>query len=42
MKLISNTLLHRAGLFALAFTVSTMSWGQVDRSKPLKRALLLN
>ena len=33
MKLISTTLLRRAGLFALAFAVSTLSWGQVDRSK---------
>ena len=33
MKLISTTLLRRAGLFAVAFAVSTLSWGQVDRSK---------
>ena len=33
MKLISTTLLRRAGLFALALAVSTLSWGQVDRSK---------
>ena len=33
MILNSNSLLHRVGLFALAFTVSTMSWGQVDRSQ---------
>jgi len=33
MKLISTTLLRRAGLFAMALAVSTLSWGQVDRSK---------
>ena len=33
MKLISTTLLRRAGLFALALAVNTLSWGQVDRSK---------
>ena len=33
MKLISTTLLRRAGFFAMAFAVSTLSWGQVDRSK---------
>ncbi|MEC7476736.1 MAG: pitrilysin family protein [Bacteroidota bacterium] len=33
MKLNSNTLLRRAGLFAMALAVSTLSWGQVDRSK---------
>lgn len=33
MKLISTTLLRRAGLFAMACAVSALSWGQVDRSK---------
>ena len=33
MNLISTTLLRRAGLFAMALAVSTLSWGQVDRSK---------
>ena len=33
MKLISTTLLRRAGFFAMALAVSTLSWGQVDRSK---------
>ena len=33
MKLISTTLLRRAGLFALTLAVNTLSWGQVDRSK---------
>ena len=33
MKLISTTLLCRAGLFAMALAVSTLSWGQIDRSK---------
>ena len=33
MILNSNSLLHRVGLIALAFTVSTLSWGQIDRSQ---------
>ena len=33
MILNTSTLLRRAGLFAMACAVSTLSWGQVDRSK---------
>ena len=33
MILNTTTLLRRAGLFAMACAVSTLSWGQVDRSK---------
>ena len=33
MMLNTSTLLRRAGLFAMACAVSTLSWGQVDRSK---------
>ena len=33
MILNCTTLLRRTGLFAMAFAVSTLSWGQVDRSK---------
>ena len=32
MKLICTILLRRAGLFAMALAVSTLSWSQVDRS----------
>ena len=33
MMLNTTSLLRRAGLFAMACAVSTLSWGQVDRSK---------
>ena len=33
MMLNSTSFLRRTGLFAMAFALSTLSWGQVDRSK---------